>query len=179
MQSEEGGHKMTEKQRSMLPGVALILVGGYLLLRKLGFVYLRWSEIFPILLLAAGGFFLVSGVRNRESGSAFPATALIILGAFFLFRNFDIFSFDYHFYDAGDFWPVFLIAFGAAFIVQFLLRKDDWGPLVPGVALLFLGSIFLMRNMGFYWFDFMTIWPLALIAIGVLLIVNGVKKRRP
>ncbi len=170
---------MADKDRSVVPGVVLIVVGAYLLLREFGVIHLRWQHVYPVLMLGVGALLIVPVVRNRDSGPAFPATLLIVLGTFFLLRNYDILAFDYYFYSAGEYWPIFLIACGAAFVVQFLMRTDDWGPLIPGAILLFLGSAFLLRNFDLYWFDFSDYWPVILIAIGATLIFSSLKRRKP
>lgn len=167
---------MAKEQKSLLPGFVLVAVGTYLLLRKMGLVAFHWREVIPFVLILGGAFFLGPVFKRRDPGAAFWATALLLFGVFFLLRNYDIFSFGFHFYAAGDFWPVFLIVFGVSFIIQYLVKPDDWGILVPGAVLLFIGCAFLSRNL--FWFDFSTYWPLLLIVIGVSLVINGYRKRQ-
>lgn len=170
---------MADRDRSVVPGIVLIAVGAYLLLRELGVVYLRWHQVYPVLMLGVAAILFLPVVRARDSGAAFPATFLLVLGVFFVFRNYHLLAFDYYFYDAGDFWPIFLLACGAAFIVQYFLRRDDWGPLIPGGILLFLGSAFLMRTFDLYWFRISNFWPAILIVIGATLIFSSLRGRKP
>jgi len=47
------------------------------------------------------------------------------------------------------------------------------GPLVPGIILIVLGMLFLLRR-SFWWFDFHYIWPIVLIIIGGALLYRAV-----
>ncbi|MFQ5676439.1 MAG: LiaI-LiaF-like domain-containing protein [bacterium] len=145
---------------------------------ELDVIYFRWRHLFPILLLTGSALFFASMASKKEKGAVFPATALLVLGLFFLLRNFDIFSFDYYFYDAHDFWPIFLVAFGLAFIALFFVRSEDWGVLIPGGVLLFLGTVFFLRSAGiFFWRDFADFWPVILIVIGLSIVIGSFKKK--
>ncbi|MFQ5602895.1 MAG: LiaI-LiaF-like domain-containing protein [bacterium] len=169
---------MEKKQRSYLPGIVLILVGTYFLLQRFDFFFIRWRHVYPVLLLGIGAVFLMAIFTKNEKSAVFPATVLLVLGLFFFCRNFDVFSFDYYFYDFRDIWPIFLIAFGLGFIVLFFVKSEDWGVVIPGSILLFFGVIFLLRSARlFYWHDFVDYWPLILIAIGASIILNSMRKK--
>ncbi len=170
---------MATKEKSYIPGVVLILIGAYLLLQGLDIISFRWHHLYPLILLAIGAYLLIPVFSRKDTGAAFPATFLLVLGLFFFFRNYDFFSWNYHFYDMGEFWPVFLIAFGLAFIVQYMLKPDDWGSLVPGVILLFLGAVFMARSLDwFYWFQFTDVWPVILIIIGGVLVASSLRRKQ-
>ncbi|MFQ5648864.1 MAG: LiaI-LiaF-like domain-containing protein [bacterium] len=169
---------MASKEKSIIPGAILILVGVFLLLRQLGVFVLSWYHAYPVIMLCLSGFFFVRAFSRKDSGAAFPATALFVLGLFFFLRNFDFFDLAYDFYHVGEYWPVFLIAIGAAFIAQFLLKPEDWGVLIPGAVLFFLGTVFFLHHLEvFYWVDFATVWPIILIIIGVTLVVSSLVRK--
>jgi len=169
---------MLGRKNSLVPGVILILIGIALLLRQLGVFYIDWRQIFPILLLVLGGLFFISIKTRDDKGAAFPATFFFVLGLFFLIRNYDIFSFDYYFYGFEDFWPIFLIAVGLGFIVMYFFKPHDWGVLIPGGVLLFFGIVLLLRNTGvLYWRNFADYWPLILIAVGVSVVFNSLRRK--
>jgi len=168
---------MTEKQRSVIPGIMLVVVGVLFLLHQMGVFFLRWRNLYPILMLTLGLLLFISLPRREDKGVIFPATVLTILGAFFMLRNFDIFSFDYYFYNPGHFWPIFLVAFGVGFIALFQVRRNDWGLLVPGGIMTFLGVVFFLRELGFYfWDDLVDYWPVVLILIGCAMILKSLKQ---
>ena len=169
---------MAKRERSLVPGVVLILIGVYFLLRELNLIHLRWRELYPVVLLALGLLFLVAAFRREDKGAAFPGTVLLVLGIFFALRNYDLAPISYYLYDVGDYWPVFLLAFGLGFVVQFFFARHDWGLLIPGGVLLFLGVMFLFRNLGlFYWWHFADLWPVILILIGLAMVISGLRKR--
>jgi hypothetical protein len=169
---------MSDKGRSVLPGIILIFIGVVFLLHQLDVFYFRWRHIYPIMLLGIGAMFGVAVFSKGDRGASFPATVLLTLGVFFFLRNFDYFSFDYYFYDLRDFWPVFLIAFGFGFIVLFAFKRDDWGVLVPGGVLLFFGVVFFLNTLDIlYWRNITDFWPVILIAVGVSIVINSLRKK--
>ena len=169
---------MPDKKSSIVPGALMIIVGGLLLLHRLDLIYLRWRDTYPLIMLGLSVWLFISAFSKEDKGQVFPATILLILGAFFFMRNFNLFLFDYYFYDWEDAWPIFLVAVGAGFVTLFIFKPDDWGVLIPGGILLGLGVVFFLRNFGFfYWFDFANFWPVILIAIGVFLVLSGMNKK--
>ena len=98
---------MSEKGKSLIPGALLVVIGLFLLLNRLDVFDFRWRHFYPIVLLAMGVLFILSALTKSEKGGVFPGAMFLVLGCFFLFRNYDLFSFDYYFYDVEDFWPIF------------------------------------------------------------------------
>lgn len=169
---------MAEKEKSIMPGVVLILIGLVLLLRQLGVVDLRWRYLYPIVLLCLGILFLVSMFTKGDKGAIFPATVLLVLGLFFILRNFALFDFGFYFYEAREFWPIFPVAFGAGFVALFFFRENDWGVLLVGGILLFLGVVFFLREFGFYfWYDLLDYWPVILILVGLSIIISHLRRK--
>jgi len=164
-------------RRSIAPGIILILMGGLLLLDKLGYYRLRWSTIYPLILLLLGVMFFSWVWRRGDKGAVFPGTILFLLGLFFFFRNSGLLPLYY----LWEFWPVFLIIVGLAFVVLFIFKPHDWGVLVPGGILLFFGTVFLLNNI--YYLPWRTrelvgtFWPVILIIIGIGIILGQFKKR--
>jgi uncharacterized membrane protein HdeD (DUF308 family) len=169
---------MSEKKNSYIPGLILIIIGVVLLLHQLNVLYLNWRQIYPILLLILGGLFFVSVKTKDDKGAVFPGTVLIVLGLFFLVRNYGYFSFDYYFYEFEDFWPIFLVAVGLGFVAMYFFKPQDWAVLIPGGILLLFGIIFFLRVTGaFYWKDFAGYWPVILIAIGISMVINSMRHK--
>jgi hypothetical protein len=170
---------MLNKHRSLAPGLLLIVAGALLLAYQLELFDFRWQQVYPVLMLAIGAILFAFAIANKAKGQLFPGTILLLLGLFFALRNFDLFEFGYYFYDFRDFWPVLLIIFGIGFFVQFLFKPDDWGLMIPGAFLLFFGTVFLLKSFGyFFWYDLIDYWPAILIAIGLVIVIASLKKRR-
>ncbi|RMD87868.1 MAG: hypothetical protein D6813_12960 [Calditrichaeota bacterium] len=165
------------QKNSVLPGIALIVIGLLLLLNRLDIIYLSWGRTYPIILLLLSFFFFLTIKTKADRGAAFPATFFLVLGLFFFLKNYRIYFYQFYFEEV---WPIFLIAVGLGFIALFVFKPDDWGVLIPGSILLFLGTIFFLRTTGiFYWRDLTDFWPVILIIIGLGLLFNGLKRHSP
>ncbi len=55
-------------------------------------------------------------------------------------------------------------------------RLSPWTTYLPGIALIFFGSILLIRE-HWFWFSWHEMWPVILVALGLILIFAG--KRSP
>lgn len=97
--------------------------------------------------------------RRRVRGPIFPAVFLIVLGViFFLTENHIL-----HGYDIWKLWPLVLIIGGVAKTYNRPSRVEGW--LLVAVGLVFLASTFGFLNISPF-----ALWPMALIAAGVLLL---------
>jgi uncharacterized membrane protein HdeD (DUF308 family) len=74
-------------------------------------------------------------------------------------------------------WKYLLIGLGAIFIIDGIVhywstssRDGHFGRFIPGIVLLFVGLAFL--------FNFSQWWPIILIAIGVIILISFVFRRR-
>ena len=118
---------------------------------------------------------------NREglplkslSGRFVVGLAILAAGVIILLGNLEVLR-DPDQYLA--YWPVVLIALGAVWIVQ-ALQPDrgfsSWAGLITGGFVLFLGVVYLGRNLD--WFDFQMryvwrmVWPALLILVGITLL---------
>ena len=148
--------------RSIITGLLLIVVGALFLADNLNLIYLRWDTMWPWLMIAGGAVFWVSWLRNRSDiGLIIPGTILLVYGALFLYCSL------YGWWWMDDLWPFFLIGPGIGFLLMYALGKRDRGLLVPGGILTGLGILFLGGHQ-----TWELIWPLALIAVGVGLLVK-------
>lgn len=164
---------MEKKKGSLIPGILLIAAGCYFLLRRFIVSLPVWEQIYPVLILILTAFLLWETYRKNNPGTIFWAVFCLITGAFFLLRNYSIIPYLY----VDEYWPVFLIAFGLAFIVKFIVHPEDWGALIPGTLLLFYGLKCLLSNFEeFYWQHDLYIddlWPMIIIVIGIGMVVSG------
>lgn len=168
---------MAEKEKSIIPGALLVLIGVFLLLQQLGVLNLRFRHFFPIAMLGLSALFFISLLNKKDKGAVFPATVLLVLGLYFLVRNFE-FQIGGHYLDEFIFWPIFLIAFGLAFVMLYILKREDWGLLIPGGVMLFLGVMFFLRSFGYYfWWEFSDFWPVILIVIGLSIVIRSLRKK--
>jgi phage shock protein C len=57
-------------------------------------------------------------------------------------------------------------------------EKSELNRLLPGLALIFLGLVFLLNNL-IPWFRFRFLWPLILIVLGIFILIKAQKKEIP
>jgi hypothetical protein len=55
-------------------------------------------------------------------------------------------------------------------------RDASTGPLVVGIVLLIVGSLFLLQNAGLLSFSWSIVWPIVIIAIGIVVIVGAYRR---
>ncbi len=167
---------MDNKSSSIALGIALVVVGLGLILNKMHVLDFSWSQIYPLAMLTFSGFSFASLVRG-DKNAAFLGTVLAVLGLFFVFRNYDIVDYLWYF----EVWPVLLISLGLGFIALYFFKPYDWGILIPGSVLTFLGAVFLLQNLDIAWSTLRLVknlWPLILVIIGAGLIANNLLKKR-
>ena len=110
-------------------------------------------------------------MRNRDSrrGGYTAAFILIGIGVFFLLTENRIIAA----HDIWRLWPLVLIAGG-------ITRLTGHGPSsrIVGVLLIVLGSVFEAAEFGWLGLNMHSIWPLMLIALGILLLWRNMQPRR-
>lgn len=109
------------------------------------------------------------GVTHRATASLAFGTLALVAGIVLLLDRFGIL-------DASSifrFWPVLMIGLGLGF-----LFRGRGGSMLPGVILTFLGSLFLIRNIGYADVRIRDLWPVILILVGATVLVNSLRARR-
>ncbi|CUT02608.1 LiaI-LiaF-like domain-containing protein [Candidatus Chrysopegis kryptomonas] len=157
---------------SLVFGVILVLIGLVILLDKLGVVYLSWKKILSILLVIAGAYLGYSGFGLNSNSKVFWGSILFFFGIYLFIDSFGFLNPDVHF-----FWPVVLITTGLAFLMSFVNRPNDFALLLPAVALVGIGVLFLLTNLGVIysfevWESVEKFWPVLLIILGLYLILK-------
>lgn len=110
---------------------------------------------------------------DRRSHSPFGGlligTILAGVGVLLLLQNLGITVVE----DVWDWWPVILIALGAAR----LITAWGWGGRIWGSMLLFIGAVFLAHNLGYIHGDpWNFFWPVILIAVGLGMLARGIDR---
>jgi hypothetical protein len=163
---------MARNRGSLVGGLILILIGLFMLARRLGIDLPRWEHIYPFIFLLLG---FASAYRIRGRGyrdGVFATVFFLSIGAFFLLRNFDFITYIYRP------WPVWLMAAGLGFLVQYFFVPQDWGVLIPGLVLMAFGGAFFMRELDYWYFDdISSYWPVILIAFGIGILLNGLRRQ--
>ena len=89
---------------------------------------------------------------------------VITVGILFLLQNLGIFRF----HDLWSYWPVILIVFGFARLINAHgPAAIVWGSIVAG-----LGALLLANNLDLIRFDWRVVWPVLIIAWGLLMLLR-------
>jgi len=168
-------------RRTVLLALALIVLGGYLLLTELNAEIPGWSQIWPVLPVAAGLALLIGTLvdAERNPDQVFIGTAAVLVGLVFFFVTLG--PLDYP--DLETWWPVFVVIAGVAFLAQWAaagLRRWD---------ALFLGLIALVVGVAAFAVTFELLgpntrealprfWPVILILVGLVALLRGLLSRR-
>ncbi|HUL42867.1 MAG TPA: DUF5668 domain-containing protein [Bacteroidota bacterium] len=163
------------KQKIPWLGIALIVFGAAILLRKFHFIELEYWSIFWPLLMLMGLVIAGRGFSANRHGKIFWGTVLFLFSLFFLLRAGDIMDVSAYLFPPS----VFLII-GLAFLMLFLNNVREWYFLLLASVFGGIGSLLLLANYGYlYYWDvwelLRTYWPVVLIFLGVGLLL----KRRP
>ncbi|SRR5579883_227757 len=109
--------------------------------------------------------------HQNPFGGLLVGALLAGIGVLLLLQNLNIVIFE----DIWDFWPVILIVFGGSR----LLTAWDTGGRIFGTVVMFVGGVFLLKNLGLLhgtvWAYF---WPVMLIAIGLGLLIRAFEGNR-
>ena len=126
---------MSNQLKRILLGVLLILAGGVFLLQQFFDIPLG-SLFIAFLFMAAGAVFLFMLLKNREKWwVVIPGFTLIGLGLLIaadkLFKGMD----------GGIGGMIFLGSIALSFLVVFLLKQDQWWPIIPAGVLATLALV--------------------------------------
>ena len=105
---------------------------------------------------------------SRRSGALVGGVILVALGALFFL--------DRHAQFAGGFWklwPFAMVAIGALG----LANARDWPQRRSAIWLMLVGGWLLVNTLDLFGLTWSTSWPLLVIAIGVLLVFDGLGRR--
>jgi hypothetical protein len=158
---------MAHHNHTPIWGIILVVIGILLLLETLDLYIFHWS----LILVCVGLGFMIFAFSSEDKGGVFPGTIFLLIGLLFFLRYHDILD-DPMFL----MWPIFLVIIGAAFLLLYIFRPDDWGLLIPAGILLFLGILSFAHNYDFLPWEPMRFvqryWPLILIAIGAKMLMT-------
>jgi hypothetical protein len=163
----------TPDRRGLNLGVVLVLFGVFVLLRR----ELHLSGPGPILLVIGAILFTLSALRGFR-GPVVPGCVLLGLGAAFLLRG----PLD----SWMPPWATILLGIGGGLLLASAIERQTGqrpAPLVPGIVLVTIAVVAgLSRVVRLHvpeqlietmW----SFWPWALVAAGVLLVIQGMRRR--
>ena len=112
--------------------------------------------------------------KNRNITGVIIGVVLVLIGIFSLFGRYFVFL------NMDNFWPLIVVAVGAAFFVVMLLGDKSRGGLaVPGSILVTIGLILFVMNLTDTWEAWSYCWALIVCASGAGTWINGSWSDRP
>jgi len=148
-------------------GLVLMIVGGLLLLRNLGSGF-GVGEIWPWFIILFGlALFAMFASDRSQYVLLMPASILIVTGL--VFEACVLLGWSL----MGVLWPALVIAPGLGFLAMYVVGPGGGMFLLPGIGLLLLGVIVLVRHSALWRY-----WPVALIGGGVYLIARSLRWKR-
>ena len=153
-------------------GIALVIVGGALLLDRFNLVEVDFATIFWPLVMLFGLVAAGRGFSLNKRGKVFWGTIWFLYGLFFYLRSADFVDVPSRMLLASSF-----LIFGIAFFMMFLNNIQDWMYLIPATILSALGVLFILARYDLisYWELRESIhlyWPVALILFGLAMILR-------
>lgn len=157
---------MANANRRPVAAGSILIVLGLVFLAKQQF---GWHFGWEVALILLGLAFLIGYAARREYGLLIPGCVLTGLGCGQFARELGA---------QGE--PGLLglgLGFVGIYVIGLLFRepRGNWWPLIPGVILI------LLSQNAFRWFveRLTDNWPLILIVVGVLMVLGGLRGRRP
>ena len=152
----------------LIPGLVIVLLGVLLTLHNLDVLEIeRLWRFWPVILMAFGLHRLLEQPARRR-GFGF---ALLAIGIAFQLHYFGWMPLNRGHLE--QYWPLILAVVG----VLLIWRSRRKGGLISGLAVLFLGVWFQAERMGLIDFPLWRMWPLALVAIGLNMVMKGRRGR--
>jgi len=105
--------------------------------------------------------------HERPAQGAIFGALVCLVGVLLLLDHLNIISVDH----LWRFWPVILIAVGAAHMAE--PGRRPWGAVV-----LLVGTLFLLSSLNILHFNWVELWPLAIIIAGGMMIWNSLEAQR-
>ena len=105
--------------------------------------------------------------QNSPAQGAIVGAVVCLVGVLLLLDHLNIISVDH----LWRFWPLILIAVGAAHMAE--PGRRPWGAVV-----LLVGTLFLLNSLNILRFNWAELWPLAIIIAGGMMIWNSLEAQR-
>jgi hypothetical protein len=162
---------------SILLGIALIVLGGWLLAGQLGLSLPGLAQLWPGLIMLAGLGALLNFIAGRNTDELFLGVAALLTGGFFFLFTLGRLSWRA---DMPRAWPAFLIIFSLASAAEWLAAPAHRAYLVRAGLALLIGLFFFA-----YYFNLfgdvlmrqvLQFWPVLLIVAGLIAVARSLRQ---
>ncbi len=179
------------RRRSIIPAVILILVGLWFLAANFGAQLPGWGQMWPIFPLGGGLLFLATYLFDRrDPGLVFVGLGAALVGAFFFLFTLQVplpivgMQRGVHWNEMARLWPAFVVIGGVAFLGLYLADPHHrWGTFTMAVLALIVGVVAFAFTLGWIMGDLgqqlARFWPVVLIVLGVIALLEAMAGSRP
>lgn len=155
------------KNRSVLGGIILIILGLFFLARQLNIPYMDRIAFWPLLLIGVGLFFTISALSDRKKDhSIFTGVLLLGIGIHFFASELSS-QWPQH-------WAMYTLIVSIAFFAQFLLTGHK-GVLTPAIVLLLVTLFSTVWSNLWSEIPWPYVWPILLIVVGLVFLFRNRK----
>lgn len=158
--------------RSNIPlfGIALIVVGSFILLGKFHLVHVGFGSIFWPIIMVFGLVGVGRGFAQNKRGKIFWNTVWFLYGLFFFLRVSNLAEAQSYM-----FVPATFLIIGIAFLMTFMNNIHDWFFLIPSLIFGGIGLMFIFAELDYvsYWDVADSVrmyWPVVLILFGLTIL---------
>lgn len=178
---------MTEKQRSILLAIILILLGLWFLAQNIGLPLPNLGQLWPAIIIIGGFQSLWTHYRGEGSDPSgiFVGISAIQTGLFFFLFTLNVWIPVFgrvSWASMAELWPAFIVIGAIAFIAQFILSGfKEINILIVGILALAIGIGCFAFTLGFFSMilgrQLFKFWPVILILIGLGSLAGNYLKR--
>jgi hypothetical protein len=153
-------------------GLVLVLLGVALLLNQMNVIHIGGIALVWLGLLVYGAAVVIRSFINNDRSKVFFGTLCFLTGILFFIHKAGFISGAFSIY-----FPAFIIIFGLAFFMLFVLNMKDWHLLIPALIFLALGAALMLTHLGYWysrdvWRTITSYWPILLIIFGGTMLIR-------
>ncbi|WP_040212293.1 hypothetical protein [Clostridium polynesiense] len=157
------------RKNNIILGVLLIIIGfAYFLKVTLNLNFFSFSTLWPGIVFFIGVMFEVKFFRDRSwGGNLIPGGIFMVIGLVLAFQKITGYRFSQYI------WPFYIFSLSAGFLQYYFFYKKDRAILLFGMVFLIIFMVSFLSNLlkGLVpWISGSLIFPILLIAIGVIVI---------
>ena len=161
------GRVMKGSVRKIIFGSVLIVLGIVFLLKNTGLITVDIQGLWPWLMIVPGAVFMGVGLWDeRQYRQLFVGAILLGYGLLFFGEH------TMQWWDTSRVWPLFVLVPGVGFLMMYFLGPRRRDHLRKGIFLsLLAGAFFVLKDRPELF------WPLILIGIGGMMVLQGIQQR--
>lgn len=158
--------KEKEEMQEMLIGGTILIILGLVFLTGISL-----AMIWPLFILVPAVMLWFPAITKKDEESIIPAIILTIISLMFFSITTGLLPWN----SMTWMWPLFILGPGLGLLAysQISRKKEAKESRIPGMILTILASIFLINTLLSWNF-----WPLLLIILGIIIIINYSKNKR-